>query len=284
MSAQMKLDLSNTPQVLVLPTGMFGYQQIVLAFASNPSSGTVTIEVLPIGKSQWLALSKAINLPAASAPYFIRSILGISQVRVTFSGVIGGVDAYLWAIQDDLPAGLFEGTAAITVQPYTEANVKNGVQYNLRAVWPIGDTIASLATKKLWFKTTTKPVLVKLRELQYIAEELRLQLFTGPTGVTGGTALDVHNYNGVAPVAATTQAKKNVTTVTDGTEFDKADPEYFFGSQAGGQRNVATALVGRERVLPANAEFLVVITNTGAGDARVQYFLDFYEGGTDLPL
>jgi hypothetical protein len=38
------------------------------------------------------------------------------------------------------------------------------------------------------------------------------------------------------------------------------------------------------RILPANTEFAVVITNTGAGNARVQYFLDFYEGEPDLPL
>ncbi|MNX97911.1 hypothetical protein D3C86_1302940 [compost metagenome] len=114
---------------------------------------------------------------------------------------------------------------------------------------------------------------------------MKIELFIGPTGVTGGTDLIVHNYNGVSPVATTVAAKKNVTTTTNGTQFDHGDPEHFFGGANDPQRqNVDSIPLGRERVLPANSEFLVVITNTGTGNARAQYFLDFYEGTTDLPL
>lgn len=173
----------------------------------------------------------------------------------------------------------------MTVQPYTEANVKNGVQYNIRAVWPLADLIASGSARKIWFKTNAKPVLVKLRQFQYLAEEMRIELFANPTGVSGGTDLVVHNYNGVNPVATTVQAKKNVTITNNGTPFDQGDAEYFFGGANDPQRqNVDSIPLGRERVLPANTEFAVVITNTGTGNARAQYFLDFYEGGTDLPL
>lgn len=285
MTVQMKLNLGNAPQVMPLAGGMFGAQQLVLTFGVLPSGGTVTIEVMPVGGTQWLAIKKSINLPVSGAPYFIRSAGWINQVRVTFNGVVGGSDAWLWAEQVELPPGLFEGFAAITTQPYTEANVKNGVQFNLRAAWPLTDVIATGTSRKLWFQTTSKPVIVKLREFQYLAEEMRIELFSGPSAPTGGTNLAIHNYNGVNPVATTVAAKKNVTIANNGTAFDTSDPEYFFGGANDPQRQAASSIpVGRERILPSNSTFAVVITNTGGGNARAQYFLDWYEGGTDLPL
>lgn len=212
------------------------------------------------------------------------------RVKIDLSGVSGYTTykVMIWRTDDPLsifPDGAFTGLRALTTQPYTEANVKNGVQYNIRAVWPLLDVIATGTSRKLWFKTNAKPVLAKLRQFQYLAEEMKIELFANPTGVSGGTDLVVHNYNGVNPVATTVQAKKNVTITNNGTPFDHGDPEHFFGGANDPQRqNVDSIPLGRERVLPANTEFAVVITNTGTGNARAQYFLDFYEGGADLPL
>jgi hypothetical protein len=212
-----------------------------------------------------------------------------ARLRVSLAGT-NAVTAYLRVWRGDdagsgIPSGAFGGTRALTVQFYPEANVKNGLQFNLRAVWPIADPIAIGTSRKVWFKTNAKPVIIKIRDFQYIAEELKLELFTGPTGVSGGTDLLIHNYNGVNPVATTVAAKKNVTITSNGTQFDHSDPEYFFGSANDPQRQSATAFpIGRERILPANTEFAVVISNTGTGSARVQYYLDFFEGGTDFPL
>ncbi|MGH9930726.1 MAG: hypothetical protein ACREA9_16070 [Pyrinomonadaceae bacterium] len=178
---------------------------------------------------------------------------------------------------------VINGLRAITVQPYTEANVKRGLQYNVRAAWPLSDVIAAGTSRKLWFRTNAKPVIVKLREFQYTAEEMRIELFIGPTGVSGGTDLVIHNYNGVNPVAPTAVAKKNVTITNNGTIFDNGDSEYFFGSANDPQRQAASIPAGRERILPANTEFAVVITNTGTGNARAQYFLDYFEGAPDTP-
>lgn len=212
-----------------------------------------------------------------------------SRVQVSLAGVTGYTTyrVLIWRTDDPLPMipdGAFTGLRAIITQPYTEANVKNGLQFNLRAAWPLLDPIATGTTRKIHFRTNAKPVIVKLREVQYLAEELILRLFRDPTGVTGGTALTIHNYNAVSPVATTVTATKNVTTTTDGTQFDSGDPEYFFGGANDPQRQTASIPAGRERILPANTSFLVTIQNSGGGNARVQYFLDFYEGGTDIPI
>lgn len=175
----------------------------------------------------------------------------------------------------------FKGLRGLVTQPYTEANVKNGLQFYLRASWPLADAIAAGSTKKIWFKTGSKPVVVKLRDFQFISEELSISLFRGPTGVTGGTAITISNYNGLNPIATTVQAKKDVATATDGAPM--GDPEYFFGGANAPQRAASAIPQGRERILPPDTEFIVAITNTGAGSSRAEYFLDWYEGIPDLP-
>lgn len=234
-------------------------------------TGNIFQTVNPFSTNEW-----RFNGPAARVKIDLTGVTGFTTYRVL-----------IWRLNEPIqmiPDGAFSGLRAIIAQGYAEANVKNGLQYNLRATWPLTDTIAAGTTRKIWFKTNAKPVIVKLREVQFIAEELVLRLFRGPTTVTLGTDLTIHGYNAVSQVATTVQAKKNVTTVSDGTEFDAADPEVFFGASNAPQRGVSTALQGRERILPANTEFIVSITNSGTGVARVQYFLDWYEGGTDLPI
>jgi len=284
MPVNFPLNTSNTPQECPLAGGMFGAEQLVLTFGTTPSSGAVTVEVMPVGGTTWQALAKATNLPASGAPYFIRTSGFISAARVTFNNLVGAVSPLLWAQQLSFPPGLYEGLSAITTQPYTEANVKNGLQFYVRAVWPKGGEIPASTTRKIWFSTGPSPIIVKARVFEFDAEELRIDLYANPTGVSGGTAITPRNYNRVNPVAAVSQAKKNVTTVSDGTPFDPDDPEYFFGASNSPQRTPGSILQGRERILPANSEFIVAITNTGASIARAQYFLDYYQGGTDLPL
>lgn len=288
MARQFPLLAINTPQILNVPGALTGYHQLILAFATAPSAGTVLVEYQIVGAIGWTALQHLSAASITSGFLTARADGPIANFRLTFTGLVGGTAPILWVDTQAEPAGLFSGNAALTVQPYTETNVKNGLQYNLRAVWPLADQIPSglppLNQRKILFQTGAKQVIVKLRELHFSAEELRIELFQTPTGVTGGTPLTIHNYNGVSPVTTTVAATKGVTTTTNGTTFDAGDPEYFFGSPNAPQRNPGSIPQGRERILPANSAFLVVISNTGTGDARVQYFLDFFEGSPDLPL
>lgn len=181
------------------------------------------------------------------------------------------------------PPGAFIGLRALTVQFYPEANVKRGLQFFARAAWPLADTIDPGETVKLYFVTGSKPVILKLRELSYIAEELELRLYANPTGVSGGTDLSIKNYNLRDPQATTVvTAKKNVATTSDGAEIEPNDPEHFFGAGAVGNRSVAVSPTGFERIIPVNSNLLVTLKNTGSSVARAQYFLTWYEGDTDI--
>lgn len=212
-----------------------------------------------------------------------------ARVRIDLTGVTGYVSYQAVIVRTDdpmtlIPDGAYVGLRALVTQPYTEANVKNGLQFYIRAVWNKAGPIPAGETRKIWVSTGNSPLIVKLRIVEFDAEELRLDIFAGPTGVTGGTTITPRNYNRVNALPSVLQAKKNVTTVSDGTAFDPDDPEHFFGAANAPQRNPGALPQGRERILPANSEFIVAFTNTGTGNARVQYFLDFYQGGTDLPI
>jgi hypothetical protein len=284
MASQSPLELINTPQVIPIVGGVGGFNRIAVVFATPPSAGTVTIEYRNLGGGPWVPLAKAIDLPVTSGYVNVRLDGQVAALRVTFAGLVGGAGAALWSGSEALPAGVANGNAALIVQPYTEANVKNGLQYYVRANWPLTDTIASGETVKLHFQTGAKPVIVKLRDFSYVAEEIIIRLFVGPTGVAGGEPLVIHNYNSLNGVPSTCAAAKNVTTVTDGVELDGDDPETLFGAGVAPQRTSAAIPVGRERILPPLTFFIVSITNSGAGAARAQYFLDWFEGTPDLPL
>lgn len=214
-----------------------------------------------------------------------------SRIKIDLTGVTGFVSyqAVIWRTDDPIPLipdGAFTGMRAICVQPYTETNVKLGAQHYFRVSRSAGNTppnlLAAGAAWRVRVQTGVTPVTVKLREMHYRAEELRLELFRNPTEVTGGTNVIVRNFNTVNPLPTQVIVTDNVTTVTNGVPFD--NPEFFYGSTAAGQRAGGSIPAGRERILDPSTSYLVVITNTGTGDAAVQYFLDWYEGELDLPL
>ena len=179
---------------------------------------------------------------------------------------------------------LVTGRRAWTVAFYPEQNVKNGLQYYTRIVYPLADPIPAGQSKYIVFKTSSKKVLVKVRIVHYAAEEIKLELFDNPTfDDQTGTLLTPDNYNGVNPVVSTVEVYKDSTVSVDGTPLDNSDSEYYFGSNSTGQRSGESIPEGRERVLPEDTTYLVKLTNTGTGNARVQYFLDWYEGEPDLP-
>lgn len=186
---------------------------------------------------------------------------------------------------DIYPDGAYTGLRALTVQFYPEANVKNGLQYYTRVSYPLADEIASGTSRDIVFRTTSKKVLAKVRIVHYNAQEIEIDLFGGVTfDDQTGTEFTPSNYNGVNPVTSTVTIFKEPTVSDPGTRIDDCDPEYYFGSGSQGQRSGESIPEGRERVLAANTDYLVRLTNTGSGDARVQYFLDWYEGEPDLPL
>jgi len=184
---------------------------------------------------------------------------------------------------EPIPQGAFTGLRAMTTQGYIEANIKNGLQFYVRKSYPLGSEIAGGDSVDLLFRTTTKTVIPKSRVVSYIGEEFQIEVFESPTLTDDGTPINPANFNRVNPVASTVEFYESPTVTADGTLIDP-EPEYYYGSGSAGQRIATTLPEGRERILPANTDYLIRITNNSNNDGRISYFLDWHEGDPDLPL
>ncbi|QZI86159.1 hypothetical protein PODOV061v2_0015 [Vibrio phage 172P1] len=183
--------------------------------------------------------------------------------------------------KDTIEIESFQGLRARTVQSYNEANVKSGVQFYLGVNWPTADQIANgpVNARNIVFVTGDTPVIIKTRIVSFEGEEFTIELFEGST-YTGGSAITVGNYNQVNPVATTVTALKDVTITDEGTGF-AGEPDYYLGGTTG-NRDAQAIPDGRERILKTNTTYLVRVTSV-VGTGRFSYFIDWYEGGTDLP-
>ncbi len=179
------------------------------------------------------------------------------------------------------PDGLYTGDRAGTVQFYIEANIKKGLQYYTRMSRPLSNPLASGDSTNIYIKTGNKKMIVKIRIVHYIAEELELNIIENPTITNIGTEGFVANYNRVNPQTTTVEIRRDVS-FTGGTPFDP-EPEYYYGASNHPRRSAISIPEGREKVLPEDSGFLVNMTNTGSGNARIEYFIDWFEGEPDLP-
>lgn len=208
----------------------------------------------------------------------------VARVRLSLVGVAGvtGATAFIWRDDESMeaaPAGAYSGLRALTTQTYTEANVKNGVQYEISADTP---ALAAGANTDVIFTTGANPVLIKGRQVKFNGLSLVTRVYRAPT-FTGGTVTPYFNLNDRNPVTGTVVVRTGATVTAPGTEFGA--PTFDLGSSGVGNSSLSTYSVpGIERLLAPNTTYLLRITNDSAAVQRVTSYLTWYEGGTDLPL
>jgi hypothetical protein len=208
----------------------------------------------------------------------------IMQVRVTIAGLVGGAGLVGYLADLDaqgFPPNAFAGLRALNTQGYVESNVKLGLQFYVQYSLPL---LGAGVTHKIAFTTGAKPVLIKGRDLYASANNLAYAIFKAPTGVAGGAAIGVQNYNDINPVASTVSVQGGVTTSANGTAW--GDPQFIYGSNNAAQRVGSGLAPGGDRVLKANSSYLIAITNqdSAALTAAPSWSLTWYEGAPDLPL
>jgi hypothetical protein len=179
----------------------------------------------------------------------------------------------------NVPNGLFSGLRAITSQNYTEANVKNGLQYEAASVVT---SLAPGANLDVIFITGNKPVIVKGRNVKFNGLQLSIRVYRAPA-YTGGTPISAFNFNDISPIATTVTILGGTTVSDPGVEFGA--PTYELGSSGGKDAPAATSSVlGLERILRPNTVYLQRTTNTDATTQLVASSFTWYEGPPDLPL
>lgn len=189
---------------------------------------------------------------------------------------VGAQSTALTAVGESLR----NGTQAIIVQNYTEANVKNGLQYYMRLH---NASVAVAGVLNLRFQTGAKPVTIKAREVSFSATNTVEYVAQEGGTYTGGTAVAVENENRINPVPSTVLLSTGGTIGGSPVVF-RRKRIYSAGSTSGGGSKVGTDVLGRETVLKPNTLYTVTMTNVVGATAEIQLELSWFEGTPDLPI
>lgn len=180
--------------------------------------------------------------------------------------------------QGDIGQGIDErvyrgAELGITIQPFTEANAKNGTGFEASAQF----TIAAGATNSTILKTGSKTVILKRRKITFDGSEVSASIRQG-AAYTGGTAATVYNQNSISPAATTVQIIGGATISNTGTQIFAT--RYLFGLVPQGWQATGgvSSSVDGEYILQANTNYLFQLTNPTGSSEKVGSYLLWYEG------
>jgi hypothetical protein len=258
------------------------YHTIDIYFDVVPSTGTLNLFV-DEGNQELIPLAGGTHRLLSMGGFRLAQGGKMDKLVLQFASVTGGAGAYViinsynaWP-QPQFPDGAFEGTRALTTQPYIEANIKRGLQFEVSSLNP---TLLAAANQDTIFITGSKPVIVKARQVSFNGAHLTARVYRG-SAYTGGTPIGYFNLNDQDPAAGTVSILGGATVSDPGTEFGA--PTFMVGTDGVGNSIVGTfATTGSERILRANTTYLLRLTNTDSVTQRVAAYLTWYEGETDL--
>lgn len=261
------------------------YHKLMLEVTLDQPGARMKVETRPTEDADWVPVSEAASLTIVNTLDTMFCSVA-KYYRFTITGIVGGsghtiivriFDALSW-LGAMPPVGLYEGLRAMTVQSYTEANVKNGVQYECSIY--VG-ALAGGANIDLVFNTGSKPVIVKNRQVGFTGVGLEAIVYGGTT-FTGGTTVPVYNLTALNPVATTVQVLLNPTILTTGTEGGARS--HYIGTSSGAGNQVGTFVApDTERVLAPFTTYMLRLTNLDSQAIKATVYLTWYEGTLDLP-
>lgn len=188
------------------------------------------------------------------------------------------VDEPSWRLAslDIFPVGSFEGFRALTVQSYTEANSKIGVEHEGSTKY----TALGASVNNTFFVTGALPVALKGRVIGFTGDGVTAEIFTGAT-YTGGISAAYQNASDINPVVGLSQIIVGATLVDPGTLAFA--PDHLIGNTSNQGKGSTGAIVGREKLLKPNTTYLFRITSLDAATQDIASLLTWYEGELDLP-
>lgn len=179
-------------------------------------------------------------------------------------------------IDVEKPSEIYEGTRAVTMQGYVEANIKLGVQFEGSTLLTIGGS----ASNDTIFLTGSKPVSLKGRKISYDGNGVTAEVYANPT-YTGGSPAAYQNANNKNSEVGESQIIVGANITDAGTLA--FSPIHSLGNSGffGGGSQVPG--IESERILAPNTAYLLRLTNLDTGAQQVASHLSWYEGELDLP-
>lgn len=267
---------SNLNTILNIPVG-------TNIFITNTTSYPVylyTGTTQPLSDLEFYPLNynESVEIPPLTATVWVRSDSIPTNIMVQYSPLaIKPYSSVTSSTTSNIPDGVFIGTRAMTVQGYTEANVKNGVQFNTsrRVLSLAGNTNSDSI-----FLTGAKPVILKARKIGYTGNGVSASIYTSPT-YTGGTPAAVTNPNNINPavssiVLLSSPVITNIGTLTTAIAYSE-------GNITSQGRGNAEATLGEEVIMRPNTAYLLRVTSLDSAAQNFNAYLSWYEGPPDLP-
>jgi len=205
-------------------------------------------------------------VPSGSLGCFVRS----TNTR----GGLLAVEMGAWnAIGAPVDERVYTGLKALTTQPFIEANVKNGSQWEVSFE---NNSVAAGTSVDAVMTTGNQYVLIKSRQISFTGSEIEASVYKNPS-FTGGSTLPIYNLNtsfSVSPLAAI-KAGVNVSSI--GTEV--AAKSHAYGADTNvNQTSGSYSVTGLERVLQPNTAYLLRILNQSSITVKIAGYITFYEG------
>ena len=180
---------------------------------------------------------------------------------------------------------LYTGTKALTVQPFVEANVKNGTQFESSTyLEALPRSPTSIDTV---FITSSKDVLIKAQSLDLNGAGVKIEIFKAPTYTVGaGQTNPIYNLSDAADTPESTVTVVTNVDVTDLGLKVGADL-YVLGNNTPSSTDLSAGrIAGLDRRLEKNTTYLRRVTNLSASDTQALYtYTTWYEGplSNELP-
>jgi hypothetical protein len=205
-------------------------------------------------------------VPAGALGCFVKTVRGVGGPLAIEVGAWNVLEA-------PVDERVYTGLKGLTVQPFTEANVKNGTQWEFSFE---NTSLAAGASSDAVFTTGSKYVLVKSRILTFTGSEIEASVYKGAT-YTGGSIVPIYNLNTTIEGLPLSAVRSGVTVTATGIEI--AAKTHAYGTDTNVNQTVGSYNVaGIERVLQPNTTYLLRIVNQSAISIKIAGYITFYEG------
>lgn len=248
----------------------------------DPGQGITVFEYLTYNDNEWREWDIASRNDYGDGQNYPGRVTGklIRKVRVTLTGFPANTSFVARFFHLPIPDGSIDGRIqggdqAITIQPSTEANSKDGLQFY--KYLPI-DALATNGTRWTVLQTGDKDVLMKTIDMKGNNELFDFAIFEGTT-FTPNTAIPVRNYSLRDSVpASTVTVYDGVTVSANGTQ--KSDPFRGVGSPSVGGRAIGSARgSGIEFVWKKNTTYAIRQRNLSTSNTLTgELYTTWYEG------
>lgn len=108
MTTSHQLQAVDGPQIIPVTDGSIRSYAVALSFAMPPSAGTVTVETQAIGSMAWVPVTRGVDIDVTGGHVDLSFDGAIRFVRVTFSGLVGGLMPILWVSSQDVSIAPFD--------------------------------------------------------------------------------------------------------------------------------------------------------------------------------